>query len=94
MEKYLGRVVLKKVIFENNNQSETNPFEAFYKAQKWCRDNNYSYGEMCHPQPIVLKKGYYEWIAKWKNLNKRERNSVDGVMIGRRGSDYTIYIFN
>jgi hypothetical protein len=56
-------------------------FESYYEATSWCRNNGYSYGSMCSPQPIALIKGDYN-IAKWKNLTSRERYEVDGIMTG------------
>lgn len=79
---------MKKKIKELKFDKE-GTFEAYHEAIKWAYDNGYSYGSMCAPQPTALFKGDCN-IAKWKNLSKQERASVDGTITGdyREGPVY------
>ena len=54
-------------------------FEAYDAAKSWCIANGYSCGFMQNPEPTGLLKG--QWIiAKWRNLNKKQRDELDGTM--------------
>lgn len=69
-------------------------FMAYREAEYWCKQNGYSYGSMCHPQPTAIFKGDV-YVAKWKNLTSKERNSVDGIITGDdyREGDITIILY-
>ena len=54
-------------------------FEAYRAACKWCEENGYSHGSMCRDMPIGLLKGNWQ-IAKWRNLDSSERESLAGTM--------------
>ena len=72
------------------DQKET--FEAKYAAEKWCQDNNISFGSSCANSPIGLLRGNYS-IAKWRNLSIKERAQLDGTMSGdMRNGPVTITI--
>lgn len=92
-EKYLGRVVKEKHSFKENGT-----FQSFYAAQAWCAANGYEEGSMCSPMPIAIMKGVYDLPWKWKNLSKKEKQMVDGVIVTNtntfREGEITIYIFN
>lgn len=90
-EKYLGRIVKEKHKF---NVKGT--FESFYSAQAWCAANGYEEGSMCSPMPIAIMKGEYDLPWKWKNLTKKERSIVDGVIVSNdfREGEVIVYIFN
>jgi hypothetical protein len=54
-------------------------FEALNKAKDWCSENGYSYGSLQADAPIGFLKGDFQ-IAKWRNLSKKERDGLDGIM--------------
>lgn len=54
-------------------------FQAYYEACKWCEENAYSHGSMQMDAPIGILKGNFR-IAKWHNLNKVEREQLDGTI--------------
>lgn len=56
-------------------------FAANYAAEKWCEDNDISFGLMCRDLPRGLMHGDYN-IAKWRNLSAREIKSLHGRMTG------------
>lgn len=91
IEKYLGRIVKEKYTFFAEGT-----FESFYMAQAWCAKHGYEEGSMCSPMPIGIMKGEYTLPWKWKNLNKKERQMVDGVIVSNdfRNGQVEIYIFN
>lgn len=64
----------KTIIFEGDND-----FEAYRKAEKWVKENGYSAGSMCSPSPTAIFKGDC-YVAKWRNLSVKERNSADGYI--------------
>jgi hypothetical protein len=78
MEKYLGRIVLKKIDFNDKGT-----FQAYYAATGWLYENGYKYGSTCVNMPVGFIKGA-EWDLpqKWYNMTSQEKNSVDGVLIG------------
>jgi hypothetical protein len=88
-ETYLGRKVKEKHYF-----NVIGTFDSYYAASSWAKENGYAQGSMDGRNPIALMKGY-DYIAKWHNISKEERQLVYGVMI----SDYfrkhpvTILIF-
>jgi hypothetical protein len=62
--------------------NQTGDFKAVNAAQKWLHENGYSYGSMCMDMPIGILKG--DWcIAKWRNLNAKERKQLDGQLISK-----------
>ena len=56
-------------------------FQALYACEAWLRDNGYSYGSSCRGCPTGVLKGDFI-IAKWLNLNKKEREGVHGTIDG------------
>ena len=66
-----------------NGNGET--FSAFYEAEKWLRDNGYSFGSMCRGEPMGILKGRY-CIPKWRNLSREDKAQLDGTLeAGREG---------
>jgi len=65
-----------QIVFDNKGT-----FEAMYAAQQWCKDNGISYGSSCVSGPVGLLRGNY-CIAKWHNLNHKERAQLDGTISG------------
>jgi len=69
-------------------------FGAFYAAEKWLRDNDYSTGSMEREKPIGIAKGDCS-ISKWSNLGA-DVKELDGVIASgsKRCSDVTVIIFD
>lgn len=55
------------------------PFAANNRAEQWCRERGIAVGSMARTAPRGLKYGDYS-IAKWHNLDGRDRQQLDGVM--------------
>lgn len=54
-------------------------FQAYYAAEKWCKENGISRGSMERGNPIGLLRG--DWhISKWSNMTKEEQLQCDGFM--------------
>ena len=73
---------------------EEGDFASVYKAEKYLKENGYSYGSMCGDEPIAIMKGDV-LIAKWKNLSTEERRKIDGIMTSEdfRGGSVVVEIF-
>lgn len=56
-------------------------FQAMRTAKQWCRDNGVSFASAFGPEPLGLMRGKFI-IAKWCNLNQKERQQLDGKMEG------------
>lgn len=69
-------------------------FEAFGKANEWCRLNDVAVGATERDAPIGLMYGRDEYaIGKWRNLSANEKSALDGRMTGdRRHGPITIRI--
>jgi hypothetical protein len=65
-----------EIIFNNEGD-----FQAYRSAEYWAKQNGYSYGSMCSPQPTALFKGDC-YVAKWRNLSNNDRRQVDGIITG------------
>lgn len=87
-----ARSIIKKVTF--NEPIKDNRFENLYAAERWLKDNGYSVGQMCHPRPMAIMVGEWDWIAKWKNLTKTEISQIDGFMVSVGDNGYEINIYN
>ena len=68
--------VLLKVTFDQQGD-----FAAIDAARKWCADRGISVGSMQRDDPMGLMVGDY-FIAKWRNLNARERKQLDETITG------------
>jgi len=56
-------------------------FEAFHDAKDWLQGRGFSVGQMCRDAPIGFKEG--DWaIAKWFNLEMKDKAQLDGYIIG------------
>lgn len=55
---------------------------ALEAARGWCRENGISVGQSCATGPSGLLFGKFDWIAKWRNLTKTERDALHGIMSG------------
>ena len=56
-------------------------FEACSAAEAWCAANGYSVGRAQAHSPRGILRGDFD-IQKWRNLRRRERDALDGVMTG------------
>lgn len=57
-------------------------FAALYAAEAWCQQNGISVGQSSATGPTGLLFGTYDWIAKWRNLTKAERDELHGTLSG------------
>lgn len=62
------------------NQKGT--FQALYAAQAWCSEHGLSVGQSSATGPTGLLFGKYDWIAKWHNLTRQEKDELHGTMGG------------
>lgn len=70
---------------------EADPLMAQHRACMWLKANGYSVGAPQINAPQGILKGRY-LISKWRNMTKKEQDSLDGVLLGRRGQDAKIVI--
>jgi|SRR6187402_1619229 len=83
------------------NKPEGVTFGAMYEAQRWLKDNGYSYGSTdtdirtCGNYPVAIMKGSYILPQKWHNFTAQDKIMADGVMIAFdwREGDVRIIIF-
>lgn len=61
--------------------NQVGDFEAVHAAEEWCRKNGISVGSTQAGSPIGLLYGDY-LISKWRNLNDKAREALDGTMTG------------
>ncbi len=64
-------------------------FGAHYAAQKWLRENGYSYGSSSHNGPAGIVKGNVA-IAKYRHLSSADKDSMDGWLYSGRDQDAKI----
>lgn len=64
---------MEKHVFENNGTD----FSGWYAAEKWLRENGYSFGSMQRDANIGIKKGDC-LISKWRNLSVEDIEFLDG----------------
>ncbi|WP_339145131.1 hypothetical protein [Pseudoalteromonas galatheae] len=63
-------------IFKGDGELHT----ASWEAQKWLRENGYSYGPMERDNPIAVLKGADHDLPKWTNLPDDLKEKVDGKL--------------
>jgi hypothetical protein len=82
---YLGREITRR-----DNVKVEGTFQSYYEAEKRLRAMGYTIGSMCGDEPIGFADAErVEYIAKWRNIDYKDRDRVDGVMISddwREGS--------
>jgi hypothetical protein len=61
--------------------SNEETFGAYHEAEEYCKALGVSVGHMCNPFPTGLAKGEFD-IAKWKNLSAKDKQLLDGVIVG------------
>jgi hypothetical protein len=83
---------MERKILQQIDFTQAGDFAAVNAAERWCRENGYSVGDMQRGDPRGILKG--EWaIAKWRNLTARHRAELDGIMVGGRDGPVTITIW-
>jgi hypothetical protein len=55
-------------------------FKAFYAAENHLKELGYCVGSMCSEEPIGFAYDA-DYVAKWYNLSRDKKNSLDGVII-------------
>jgi hypothetical protein len=70
-----GRLATFEIDFDDSDT-----FGAYRKAEAYCNEFGYSTGSISSPLPTAIKKGDYH-VAKWKNLTRKEIESIDGVIL-------------
>ena len=82
---YLGREITRR-----DNVKVEGTFQSVYEAEDRLRKMGYRIGSMCGGEPIGFADGdKYEYISKWRNMDREDQNKLDGVMISsdwREGS--------
>ena len=76
-------------IFKGNGET----FSAKVEAEKWLRDNGYSYGSSSVNCPQGVVKGD-AFIAKWRNLSASERKAMDGKLYAGREGDARLVLID
>jgi len=90
VKKHLGKIVKEVKVFD-----VPGTFESMYAAERWLRENGYSYGSTGRgSDPVAILKGGYDLPQKWHNISALGRSIVDGVMYCGRDEKATVYIFN
>lgn len=85
MEPYKGYPFSK----EFKNTGET--FSSLHAAEKWLRDNDYSFGPLCGPEPVGCVKGD-ALISKWRNLSAEDKTQMDCVITSSNYRNEDVYI--
>jgi argonaute-like protein implicated in RNA metabolism and viral defense len=82
---YLGREIVRR-----DNVKVEGTFNSVYVAEDKLRKMGYVIGSMCGGEPIGFADAdKYNYISKWRNMDREDQNKVDGVMISsdwREGS--------
>lgn len=69
-------------------------FGAYRDAEKFCKQQNFSVGRMCSPQPTGIKRGDWD-IQKWNNLAQEDKKLMDGALMGNfRHGPVTVHYTN
>jgi len=92
---YLGRKIL---VQQNFTKKEDRPFDALYQAQSYLECLGYSYGSLAvtSGSNVAVKKGEYDLLQKWHNLDKEEIALIDGIIrsLDYREGQVTVMLFN
>lgn len=70
--------------YEFRNQNDED-FTGLSAAKAWLSERGFSHGSMERENPIGVLHGNYE-IAKWRNMDNRERLLLDGMIEPLNGS--------
>jgi hypothetical protein len=72
--------------------SEKGTFQSLYAAQKWAKENGYSYGSLDGHNPVALISGEYNLPEKWHNINYKGKHIVDGIMLSKNWREGVVEI--
>ena len=76
LEQDLGKKMIFSKVFESG---ET--FGAFRAAETFCQVRGFSVGRMQREAPVGIARGEFD-IQKWRNLSRKDRQRLDGAIIG------------
>lgn len=91
-KKYLGRKIVHEETFPSGDD-----FDGYYAAERRLSELGYTRGSMCRAEPIgFADSDKYTYIAKWYNIDVKERGELDGVMVSSsfRNGEVRIIFFN
>ena len=71
---------------------ETGDFEALRAAEKWCKENGYSYGSLQRDANVGIMHGDC-YISKWRSLSPQEQDQLDGYIHSRDFRNGSVFIF-
>jgi hypothetical protein len=68
-------------------------FSATHAAESWLKENGFSLGTMCSPEPRAIMKGEV-FLPKWHHFSTKDHASFDGVATATnwRTGDVTVYL--
>lgn len=70
---------------------EDDPFQNYYDACRWLKDNGYSYGPSQMDAPSGILKGDFA-ISKMRNMTKKQQSELDGLLYSGRHQEAKIVI--
>jgi hypothetical protein len=59
-------------------------FSAYHAACAWLKKRGFSYGSLQRGAPTAIYKDDSS-VAEWRNLSKKDRDAMDGVMLTPTG---------
>jgi len=67
-------------------------FAAYYAAEAFCQEQGFSVGRMQRDAPVGIKRGDWD-IQKWRNRADKDRECMDGAIIGedKRNGPVTVF---
>ncbi|MBP2232485.1 hypothetical protein J2847_005814 [Azospirillum agricola] len=74
--------------------TEAGDFVAVRAAERWLAENGFSVGRMQAHAPRGILMGDNWDIQKWRNLTRKERAELDGILIGDRNGPAEILMFD
>lgn len=74
---------MREIIFKGNGET----FSELYEAEKWLRENGYSYGSSCIGYPIGVLRGRERYIPKMRNMTPFQRRTLDGYLYHERDGE-------
>lgn len=92
---FLGRKIITQQKF---TKKQNRPFDALYQAESYLSDLGYSFGSLAVTlsRNVAVKKGGYNLPQKWHNLDKKDIESIDGVIrsLDYREGEVIVILFN
>lgn len=81
-----------KRLFHAKTFDSAETFHAYDQAEEYCKSLGLSVGHMCSPMPTGVKKGDFD-IAKWKNLDNKDKREMDGVIVAESFRDGPVSVY-